>query len=150
MKYLTIDRQYLLAYVLALAAVLVAMILPAHAQDVGIDLGWLVDSIAPLIAAVVAALVGMVVTKVMNWLNLKIEAQHRDAINQALDRAVQFAVNKGGDALKKHAVIDTSNPLVITAAAYAQSAVPAALRKFNITEDRLKELVIARLGDKIA
>ena len=129
----------------AISAALVAS--PASAQEVGgVDLSWLYDTAVPLIGAAVTALLGVILVKFQTWTGLKIEAEHRAALEQALSRAVDFALSTVGDKTRGAMVIHTDNQLVISAASYARTAAPAALRKFGITEERLREMILARLA----
>lgn len=100
------------------------------------------------LSAVVAWLVGGLVSMLRQKTGIQIDDSMRFYIDQAILNGLRFAREKaldGGGSIHNPAV---KNQMVALAAAYALDKVPDALKHFGLDdEDRLKELVVARLPE---
>lgn len=136
------------AVALALPLFLLAYIPIAVAADepsTVLDLSPLLQTIIGLAAAAI----GAVGTWAISWLGtkLKLEAdsQIRTYLDQALVNGITYARQKLGE--KAAGVrVDAGHPLVAEAAEYVMQYVPDALAQFGITEQGVRDLVLARLA----
>ncbi len=86
----------------------------------------------------------------IRWLKARIgvdlqlsESEVRDYLESAIRRGMGYARNKIGKV-----EVNTGNNMIIkTAAEYVVDSVPDALRKFEITPDRVETMIRARLGE---
>lgn len=111
-----------------------------------IDLTPIIEMVAAVVTPILSVLAMWLVTSLAKKAGLDIEAKHREALDGAIaygiDNAVAWAVQRG----KTRAHIATDNELLAGVVNYVATSVPDALRKFGVTEARLKEMIIARLG----
>lgn len=91
------------------------------------------------------ALGGWIVLRLNTSLNLKIDAQQRAVIEQGLARAVSFGVEQAKTHLPNGPVVDLKNAAIAQAVTYAQDSIPGALAHFNITPERLAEMITSRI-----
>lgn len=102
----------------------------------------------PYIMEGVSVVVGLAITAAAGlfyrWTGYSIEQRHREALQTALTNAAGLAVAQAGTALvgKK---IEITNPFIANAARYVTEGAPDALRFFNITPDRLRDMVMAKV-----
>lgn len=130
---------------LALAVILAIVAAPAWAADTSVSYAWAIDLAVALVLPIVAALGGWLVVRIDKMLGLNIDAKHREALTQALEKAIAFGVQAAADAGKRNATIDMKSVALKEAVDYAGRAVPDALKHFGVGPDRLVDLVKARL-----
>jgi len=73
------------------------------------------------------------------------EEKVREAVENAIHFGVNFAVQKAKDS--GALAVKTDSAFVITALEYVKEAVPQALQRFGITDERLADMVRARIVD---
>lgn len=105
-------------------------------MDQTIHIGGLWDSVflpivAPIIGTLAMVVVGWLAALASKLFGLKIEGQHRDALQTAIENAAGLALQKFGPAIRG-ASIRVNNPAITAAADYIIDAVPDALRYFGI------------------
>lgn len=114
-----------------------------------ISLSGIYEALTPYLVAIVGTLAAVIVGVLSDLLRrkfgLQIEAQHRDALQTALENAAGLVIAKGGEALKGKA-IDVTNPLVAAGVDYVKGAVPDAIKKFDLTPEALAEKIAAKIG----
>lgn len=100
-----------------------------------------------IIGGALAALGSFGVRSLARFLRLKedglIRAYLDDALHRALAWAVESAVRKGDDLAR----VEVRSRLVAEAAGYAVEAVPDALKRFGISENGLRQRLEARLSE---
>jgi hypothetical protein len=134
-----------------LLAALIALVFataPALASTV-IDGGSIFGAWRPYIVEIVgiaiAAVVGWIVNLVRTRLGLEIEARHREALQTALTNAAGLAINQLGGAAGGLRV-DVRSAALAEAVTYVLKGAPDALRYFGLTEDRLRDMIAAKVG----
>lgn len=96
--------------------------------------------------AIASAMIPYVSWRIGEYFKLKKDSEVRAYLDQALNMALQYGRSKVENSVTKLAATAVKNNETIEHAAYyAASAVPAALQRFNITPERLKEMLEARL-----
>jgi len=147
---------YATVHIAILLAILVLFFAePARAQDAIVapsttyDFGpWVlafIDFIAPTLIGVAGLLGVWVLKRLSSWLGLQIDDSQRQAVEQALLHAVNFALEKVGDRAKGGIPIDLKRDAIVSAAEYAHRSIPDALKHFNIDDLRLAEMIESRL-----
>lgn len=135
-----------LIILLAIAQAVYAADVPAGTVvDLGPTATAVLSAVAPLVFTALSTVALWVLGRVARWLGLGIDERHRKAIDQALAHAVAFATERLGDRAKGGILIDMKSGAIAAAITYAQRAVPDALKHFRIDDDRLREMVEARL-----
>lgn len=130
------------------AAFVLAFTAPARAAGgTSFDLAPVIDLAAPyLIEAVVALVAVVVLPGLRKWLGLRVEAEHRAALDQALRQGAAWGIAKAREHAQGRADIDVRNAALAAAMRYVMDATPDAIRKFGLTPERVKELVEARMA----
>ena len=94
----------------------------------------ILEILVPVISAMVAVLIPIAIAAVMKLLKkwgLEMEANHRDALQSALQNAARIALSRAtGGKIAMSAGID-----------YVKSSVPDAISSFDLSDDRIKELL---------
>ncbi len=110
-----------------------------------IDIAPLLEYGLQLIAAVVLAIVGRLGMMANTKFKTDIDVSKGGIVDNAINRGVDYALSmvKGSDGKVN---IYVRNHLVALAAKYAMAKVPETLAHFNISEERLKEMVEARMS----
>lgn len=131
---------------LALPIVAIVILAPGFAFAATIDIGQaltgsLQDIINASVTALIAALVGWVVIVIKNKFGLDIEAAHRDALTQFLQRQASSLVAQG--AVKLSGVkIEVQNDALAAAANTALNAIPDALNFFGLTPEKIQAMIV--------
>jgi hypothetical protein len=136
----------------ALAGFFVALLLPALAfaaeavAPAALDFGPLVSTLVELLTGAVAGF-GLWLGSLLRA-KLKIEAD--SAAAQALDRAIGNAITYGlrqtQDLVAANLPpVRLENELVASAARYVIDTMPDTIKRFGLTQDRVQQLVLARL-----
>ncbi len=126
---------------------------PAHAQEVArsavVDFGPALADMLLYLAPTIVSVVGLfgvwVLQRLGSVLKLKVDAGHRQAIEQALHHAVGFALEKVGDKARGGIPIDLKSDGLAVAVSYAQRSIPGAIGYFGITDERLRDMVESRM-----
>ena len=130
------------------AAFVLAFTAPARAAGgTSFDLAPVIDLAAPYLIEAVVALVAVVVLPVLRkWLGLRVEAEHRAALDQALRQGAAWGIAKAREHAKGRADIVVRNAALASAMRYVMDATPDAIRTFGLTPERVKELIEARMA----
>lgn len=144
-------RVILALFVLALAG-------PALAQEIKpgtVSLGPIYAAAVPYLMQIVSALVGLAIAwiaaRVHRWTGVKIEAEHRAALQSALSNGAASALARFQPTASGLRVNVGSNAAAY-AIAYVERSVPDAVGRFNLGPDRLRELLephFARVAARI-
>lgn len=112
-----------------------------------IDLGPLLTVLLQALGGVVLAVAGWAVWKVQQKFGLENEEKLRNTVMEVVERGVTYGKNKANEELNDAdwTKIETKNALVGHAANYVLTKVPDAVKKFKLTEDEVKDLVLAKL-----
>lgn len=119
----------------------------ANASTTTADLRPLWGYGVDLVITLASVMGAWVIRRLTVWLNLHEDSRVRQYLDDALARALQYAVEvllRRGEDL---AVVTVRDELVAVAASYAASAVPDALRRFGVDGPALERLLRARLPE---
>ncbi len=104
------------------------------------------------LAVVLTAFISFISAQISLWLSkklkldaLKVEETIRGYLNEAARRGIQWAMVKMETSDLTN--IEIKNQVLAMAAQYVVDRVPDALKRFNFTDDILKQYLEARLGD---
>jgi len=106
-----------------------------------IDLSPILEILIGFVTVALTALLGVASNFIRRKTGVEVDLANNAMLNEAIERAVAYARIKVADA----GTISTKSDMVALAASYAITATPKALKYFNITEDRVKEMIEARL-----
>lgn len=139
---------------LAALAVLCLLAIPAAAQEAAvIDGATIFGAYRPVIEElaymVIAALVAWVAAWLRTKFKLEVEANHRAAVQTALQNAAGLLINRAGSAAGA-VKIDAGSPAINEAVTYVLTSVPDALAYFGVTPDEIRKKVEAKLGIQAA
>ena len=110
-----------------------------------INLGPILDIVIQLFGAVLMAVGTWAVTMLSQKLKLSSDSEVRAYLQEALQRAVSFSVDKARTQAKDIKTVEVRNEIVADAANYVISKTPDALKKLGISEDSIQDLVRARV-----
>lgn len=135
--------RIVLAFVfLVIIAILIA---PAFAQDTTVEFGgffgWLRPYLLELVAVVIGAAITWATKKFHDLTGIEIEAKHREALQSALRNGAALVI----DRLPDGAVVDVKSPGIARGVRYVLESVPDAVKFFNLTPDRIAELLVPKL-----
>lgn len=109
------------------------------------------DLIAPLqpyiveLATILAgALVSLISVKINALTGLKIDAAQRELLHKALENGLMAGVHAAQNAAADKTV-DVHSVIVAEGIRYAQSYVPGAIKHFNLTPDKLGDMIRAKI-----
>ena len=140
-----------------LAAIAILFCYPALAQDAAapaasgggvIDFTPILNELALAVATVVSAALLYLAKLGRDWFKARtgVELQISDEQMRAvLDKAIQYGIALAVGRLRDRAQLAVSNAQVAQIANYVIAAVPGALKNFGITEERLQDMIRARL-----
>lgn len=133
------------AAVLVATVMVVAVPATAFAQEVAstvVNFQPLLDFAITTVGLIVTAVLPFLINK---WIGGHLDAKSREALSSALEYGMNFGVAKLKEVGGNFAKVDVKNAAIATAADYVVKATPDALIRFNITPERLKDLLLARL-----
>lgn len=114
------------------------------------DLTVFTGPLADLVFAAVAAAFAALLPIALKWFygktkldNLVSDGIVRDYLNEVLDRAINFAKAK---VAKQKITVDTDNVIAGIVYEYLKNSVPDALKHFNLTEEKVAQIVQARIA----
>ncbi|WP_018701415.1 hypothetical protein [Amorphus coralli] len=135
------------AVVVSIGAAVTAQAATDGVVDLGPVASAAIEVVAPVLITLLGGLASLALARISKSTGLKIDADHRAAIDQALRKAATYAVGRLDDRAKGGIPIAVKSEAIEIAADYALSSVPDALKHFGIGTDRLKSMVEARLTD---
>jgi hypothetical protein len=107
----------------------------------------IVDALVTLAGAVITVCVPIVTLKLTNWLGVKMDSEHRDALNAAIEtalgKALQFGQAAGDSAL---ANVTIKNAALSAAVTYVDGNAGEAVAFFGLTDAGIAEKLAARLA----
>lgn len=113
-----------------------------------IDLGPILEHVLNVLFAVLSAVAIWGVKKIGDAVGLENDDKIRQYLIGAVERGVEYGKTKAEDALgdADWAKVDVKSELVAHAAGYILSKVPDAIKKFGLTEEDIRDLVLSKLG----
>lgn len=148
--------RMLLAAALAVSVVSVsALVAPvpiaAQAQEAStrVDLApaavGVLGYVSAAIGAVLTAGLGLLGARLYAWTGINIEARHREALHSAIMTGVNAALGKVAAVIGGKA-IDVRSTALAEALRYVGASVPDAIRFFDLSKDRLADMISAKLA----
>lgn len=137
--------------VCAIAAL--ALALPAVASaEAGARQPEMFETVNPLLfnllSAGIAVGVGYALKRFTDWTGMAIEAQHRAALQSALENAARLAIGHIEHKMISRPV-ERSNPALLAATKYVRQSVPDAVGFFKLNDDKLVDLISPKLIPKV-
>ena len=114
-------------------------------EETTISLVPILDVVIQLFGAALMAVGTWAVTMLSQKLKLSSDSEVRTYLQEALQRAVNFGVEKARSQAKDIGTVDVRNEVVADAANYVIGKTPDALKKLGISDDSVQDLVRARL-----
>lgn len=112
----------------------------------GLDLLPLILTIIAIAGAVALAMVPLLIKKLMDKLRIDREGVLGKMLEGVIESGINLAINKAKTlATGRVKTIQLDNPLLNSVAGYVSKSAPEALKQFGITEERLQEIITARL-----
>lgn len=149
------ERRAVLGFYIMLAALAVLLFVvgigPAFAQEATggvIDFSPIINELALAVATVASAALLYLAKLGRDWFKARtgVELQISDEQMRAvLDKAIQYGIALAVGRLSGKATLTVANAQVAQIANYVIAAVPGALKNFGITEERLQDMIRARL-----
>lgn len=97
------------------------------------------------IGAVLATGLSVLGTRLYAWTGINIEVRHREALHSAIMTGVNAGLGKVADLIGGRA-IDVRSTAIAEALRYVGASVPDAIRYFGLSEDRLGDMIAAKLS----
>lgn len=123
----------------------------AHAAT--LDVGWVVEVIAPFVETglitLAAGIVGWLASRLGRWVGIEIDRDHSRALHDALARGVRHAVSLVRQEARSRASIDIESRLIAETAIYLEQLMPDALNHFGLTDEALDRLIRSYLGPNV-
>jgi hypothetical protein len=139
----------LACFAVPVLAVLLVLVTPAAAQSTVIDAGSIFGAWKPYIVEILASVIALLAGWVFNLLRVRfgldIDARHRETLETTLTNAVGVVLNQL-EAYGGSAKLDVKNAILAEAVTYVLKGAPDALRHFGLTEDRIREKIVAKAG----
>jgi hypothetical protein len=111
-----------------------------------IQLAPLIDVAASLLLALLLGLGVFAIQRGLAWLKLSEDEKIRGYLEAAMRNGVTFALHKARERIGAGATVDVRNEVVAGAANYVIERVPDALKRFGVTEDGVRDMVLARIN----
>ncbi|WP_420411588.1 inadl protein [Roseibium sp.] len=128
---------------------LVLFPLPAFAQTT-VDFSPVIEQVIGGVFSVVGVAAVWLLNKALDAFKertgIELDDQYARRLDGALWNAINYGQVKAQETLAKHGKIDIRNELLANAINYAMESVPDALKHFDISQDRLLDMLEARLG----
>lgn len=142
--------SWAIAFALAASLYLAPGIAMAAEGGTTIDLTPIVAAVTTALATVATVIGRAAVRALVDYLEqktrLELDAHTREYLDRALERAVSYGVVQAERLAADTApAVDLHNAAIAAGVQYAVSRVPDALRHFGITDDRLRDMVEARM-----
>lgn len=110
-----------------------------------IDIAPLLLELLSALAAVLLAAGTWAIKRLATKFGLENDAKIRSYLEDALVSGIEFGKKKVEKAIEGMDDVQIKDKVVAEAASYVVKGVPDALRHFGVTEERLKEMLLARL-----
>lgn len=127
--------------------------LAAAVPDTIVSAGPLFQLVEPYLVsglgALVTALIAWAAALVQQWVGIKLDQSHRDALHSAAMTGVTMALSRIGVAANS-LTIDTKSAVVAQSIAWMEKSVPGALKHFGLTPDKLADIVESKIGALIS
>lgn len=107
-----------------------------------IDLTPILEIVLTLLGALLTWVAYAVRSYIQNKIGLELNVLNNKNVDDAIDRGLAYARAQ----LSDHTTIDVRNDLVALALGYVVQGVPRAIETFGLSEQRLEEMILARLG----
>lgn len=125
---------------------------PAFAEDGRVALGPVSVFVQPYLSVLaevaITALLGFLATRLSAWTGITIEASHREALHSAAMTGVNLALSRL-DVSMSGVSVDVRSAVVADAVAWVLRSVPDALKHLNVTPEKVRAIVEAKLHDAI-
>jgi hypothetical protein len=118
---------------------------PATTVDIAPAVQGVLGYVSAAIGAVVMGAIGIVSARFYSWAGISIEARDREALHSAIMTGVNGALGKISGLIGGRAV-DVHSTVLAEALRYVLASVPDAVRRFGLGEDRLREMIAAKLA----
>ncbi|PWR17691.1 hypothetical protein [Zavarzinia aquatilis] len=143
-----IDLIALAIIVLMLAtAACIAWPVPALAADgTTVDFAPVITPVIEALFGVVAGLAGWAIRHLTVWLKLKQDSEVRRYLEDTCYAGIALVRARSDAALTGKLSFDTKSAMVAEVAQYLIDRVPGALKRFGLSDDALKNYVLARIG----
>lgn len=115
-----------------------------------IDLAPILDVVLQGLVVLITTLIGWGITKLTKKYNLDIDEKYREHLYGSIEKAINYGTAVAKEKLKHKTEIDVRNAILAEATNYVLKGIPPTLKKLKLTEDRLRELVLAKLEEKNA
>lgn len=117
-------------------------------MDEVINLTPLADMLIEILGVVLTALLGYGVMVLKKHLKLKDDDKLDQLLYETIDRGIGFAKYKA-KAATRDLTVQTSNQFVEEAAEYVIKGIPHIRKDLGITDQRIKEIIEARIAEEI-
>lgn len=115
-------------------------------DDAIIDLRAIASLVIQFAAAVLIPLAGVAAWKISAWLGLKKDNEFRVYLETAFTNGIGLAAQRAAEKAENLANVHVQNRMIAVAADYVASSVPDALKRLEITPEKLQQMVKARFG----
>jgi hypothetical protein len=130
-------------------AALCLLVAPAYAEttvDLSGAIGPVLEGVFAIVAAALVWLARKGIGVFEDKINIELDEQMKDRIEAAIIWGVEYGHKKAQRLTASHSVIDVQNETIAQAVSYVIKSVPDSLNYFGITEDRLRDMIEARMG----
>ena len=128
-------------------AALVSLV--AAAPDTTVSAAPLFQLVEPYLVsglgALVTALIAWAAAAFQKWTGVRIDQAHREALHGAAMTGVAMALSKLGVAADS-LTVDVKSAVIAQTIAWVEKSVPGALAHFEMTPDKLADLVESKIG----
>jgi hypothetical protein len=118
--------------------------IPSTTVDLDPAVQSLLGYVSAAISALVAATIGILTARFYRWAGINIEAKDREALHSAIMTGVNAGLGKVAGMIGGRAV-DVHSTVLAEALRYVLASVPDAIRRFGLTDDRLRQMITAKL-----
>ncbi|GHB34172.1 hypothetical protein GCM10007094_24070 [Pseudovibrio japonicus] len=141
---------YALLALVTVSLCLAFAIVPSSAQAAEIDLSPILTPVLDVLFPVLGVVLLYFAKRAMNAFeertNIKLDDQLKERLNEALMNGVMFGKSKVSErVLNRAPTVEVKNEIVGHAVTYALKAVPQAVDYFDLSYERVTELIEARL-----
>lgn len=112
-----------------------------------IDLSPVLFFVIQVLAAVALGLGIWAIKKFSTKLGIEADSVMNDLFENALQRGISYAAERARE-IAGNAQVTVDNRLLAEIAGYVQESIPGILKQFNITEERLTKMILARLTER--
>lgn len=123
----------------------------AMASDSAIPVASIIDVIRPYVTEIMSVLIAAAVAYILKvfsvWTGIKVEANHREALQSALENAARIVLGGLTDKASGRTVT-SGHPVFDDALKYVIRSVPDAVDYFKLSPDRIKDMILPKLIPK--